>query len=90
MLIIIVNGVYSMDDILTYLESITQPDSLGPEHSVLMQKLCELESSVLKDIPLPSLDMISNARNELFLFECRECFSRGFHLGARLMLALRE
>ena len=42
MLIIIVNGVYSMDDILTYLESITQPDSLGPEHSVLMQKLCEL------------------------------------------------
>ena len=76
-----------MDDILTYLEQVTQPDKMGPEHAALMHALCDLQSSILKDIPLSSLDALSDARSQVSLFECRECFSRGFRLGVRLILA---
>ena len=79
-----------MEDILAYLESITQPDSMGPKHTALMETLCALQSSILKDVPLPSLDELSNAWNKVQLFECQECFSRGFRLGVRLILAAWE
>ncbi len=62
-------------------------DDMGPEHFALMQKLCDLESSILKDIPLGSLDMLSHAWSEILLFDGRECFSRGFRLGVQLTLA---
>lgn len=90
MLIIIVNGVYSMDDILTYLESITQPDSLGPEHSRLMQKAIALEVPVHEALSLDYLDKLTEAQTDILRFECRECFSRGFRLGVQLILAAMD
>jgi len=79
-----------LDDILHYLEDITQPDSLGPEHTRLLQKIIDLEEPLRTCIPLSGWDRISEAHSELLLFECRESFSRGFRLGVRLMLAALE
>ncbi len=79
-----------MDDILTYLEDITQPDSLGPEHAALTKKVCELEKALLAAIPLSYLDALTEAQSEVLRFERRECFSRGFRLGIRLTLSALE
>lgn len=76
-----------MDDILTYLESITQPDSMGPEHSELMKKAIALEGPIQKALSPDYLDKLSDAQSDILRFECRECFSRGFRLGVRLTLA---
>lgn len=75
-----------MDDILAYLERITQPDDLGQEHSVLMQRVIELEQPILDALSLEYLDRLTEAQSEVLLQERQECFSRGFRLGAQLML----
>lgn len=79
-----------MDDILAYLESITQPDSVEPEYSRLLKKAIALEAPIQEAFSLGYLDKLSEARNDILLFECRESFARGFRLGARLMLAALE
>jgi len=76
-----------LDDILHYLESVTQPESMGPEFSRLMQQVIELEEPIQKVLSLDFLDAFSEAEGELMRFERRECFSRGFRLGVQLMLA---
>lgn len=78
-----------MNDILTYLESITQPDSMGPEYSKLLQKVSDLEVPVQKALSLEYLDALSEAQGDVLRLERRECFSRGFRLGVQLMLAAR-
>lgn len=79
-----------MDDILNYLESITQPDDMGPEHSRLLKKAIALETPIQEVFSLDYLDKLTDAQNDILRFECRECFSRGFRLGVQLMLAALE
>ena len=76
-----------MDNILHYLELITQPDHLGPEHSALMQQVIQLEKPIQDVFSLDYLDALSQAQSDVLRHERRECFSRGFRLGARLILA---
>ena len=76
-----------MNDVLTYLESITQPGSLGPEHSELLKKSIALEAPIQEAFSLDYLDKLSGAQSDILRFERRECFSRGFRLGVRLVLA---
>lgn len=76
-----------MDDILVYLESITQPDDMGPEHSELLQKAIVLEAPIQQAFSLEYLDALSEAHCDILRFERRECFARGFRLGVGLLLA---
>lgn len=79
-----------MDDILAYLESITQPDSMGPEHSALLQKAIALEASIQEALSPEYLDRLSETQCDILRVERRECFSRGFRLGVQLLLAALE
>lgn len=76
-----------MNDILDYLENLTQPDSMGPEHSQLLKKAIATELPLREAFPLEYLDQLSEAQNDILRFECQECFSRGFRLGVQLTLA---
>lgn len=79
-----------MNDILAYLESVTQPDSMGPEYSELLKRASALEAPIQKAFSLEYLDRLSEAQCDILRFERRECFSRGFRLGVRLLLAALE
>lgn len=76
-----------MEKFLDYLEQITQPDSLGPEHSRLLQKSITLETPIQEALSPDYLDKLNEAQNAILRFERRECFSRGFRLGVQLVLA---
>ena len=76
-----------MDDILAHLESVTQPDWMGPEHSRLLKRASALEAPIPEAFPPDYLDKLSESQNEILRFECRECFSQGFRLGVQLTLA---
>lgn len=79
-----------MSDILNYLESVTQPDSMGLEHSKLLEKAIALETPIQETFSLEYLDRLTEAQNDILRFERRECFSRGFRLGVQFILAARE
>ncbi len=79
-----------MDNILDYLESITQPDSMGPEHSQLLKKASALEIPIQEVFSLEYLDQLTEAQCDILRLERRECFSRGFRLVVQLMLAALE
>ena len=76
-----------MADILSYLESITHPDTMGPEHSQLLKNSIALERPILEALSLDYLDKLNEAQNAILRFERQECFSRGFRLGVQLVLA---
>ena len=68
-----------MDNILAYLEKLTYPEDLPQEYFSLIK--CQ-------DPYLDFLDELTYAQSEGIKWERQEAFSRGFRLGARLMLAL--
>lgn len=51
-----------------------------------MQRVIELEQPILDALSLEYLDRLTEAQSEVLLQERQECFSRGFRLGAQLML----
>ena len=77
-----------MDDVLDYLEEVTKPDELGPEYRELLKKLGALDEQFLKATSMELMNQWFFANADITDFERRECFSRGFRLGARLILAL--
>ncbi len=77
-----------MDDILEYLEEATHPEELGPEYRVLLQKMEPAHDALLAVSSIELMDQWFDANAEISVFECQEAFSRGFRLGARLILAL--
>ena len=76
-----------MDEILSYLEQITQPDSLGPEYRELTKKLHPFCETLQEATSWEFLSQCSDAYADVITFERKECFARGFRLGVGLMLA---
>ena len=76
-----------MDDILAYLETISQPQETTPGYRELTRKLSTYEKSIQKAFSLQFLDQLNDIQNDLILLERREGFARGFRLGMRLTLA---
>lgn len=76
-----------MDDILDYLEEVTKPDELGPEYRKLLEKLSPLDDQFLKATSIELMDQWFFANADIAEFERKESFSRGFRLGAQIILA---
>lgn len=76
-----------MNDILAYLESITQPDEMGPEYRELLEKQAPFEDAFLNATSWDFMNQWYDASSDVVGFERQECFSRGFRLGVRLTLA---
>ena len=76
-----------MDDILDYLEEVTQPDELGPKYQELLKKLGPLDEQFLKATSMELMDQWFFANADITEFERQECFARGFRLGIQLILA---
>lgn len=79
-----------MDDILEYLEEVTQPEDLGSEYLALTRKLSPFNDAFQAATSLEFMDQWFHANADVLTFERQECFSRGFRLGAQLILALSE
>ncbi len=79
-----------MDDILEYLEEVTHPEELGPEYHSLLKKLSPLNDILQTATSRELMDQWFFANADIAAFECQSAFSRGFRLGARLILALSE
>ena len=79
-----------MDDILAYLEDITQPESVPPEYFAILKGTDPFTKIIQEKLSLCFLDGLTNAQTEVIKWERQECFARGFRLGARLILALAE
>lgn len=77
-----------MDDILSYLEDLTQPDRLPEEYFSLLHATDPYTSVIQDKLSLEFLDGLDDTQSELVKWERREGFSRGFRLGAQLMLSL--
>lgn len=77
-----------MLDILDYLEELTQPDATPPEYSELLKELGSFTKTVQEHLSLEFLDDLGRAQVQITQWECREAFSRGFRLGAQIILAL--
>ena len=77
-----------MDDILTYLEDLTYPDSLPPEYFALLKAQDPYLDTIQKQLSLRFLDDFTDAQCESIRWLRQEAFSRGFRLGAQLILAL--
>lgn len=77
-----------MDDIFAYLEEITRPESFGPGYMDLLQKLGPLIEIFQAATSIELMDQWFFANADITTFECQEAFSRGFRLGAQLMLSL--
>lgn len=76
-----------MDDILAYLEDLTQPDPWPPEYFALLDKTAPYTHAIQERFSLSFLDALTEAQCEVTKWERLECFSRGFRLGVQLMLA---
>lgn len=77
-----------MSDLLDYLEELTRPDTPPPEYFEVLRKIIPFTKTIPEQISLDFLDGFSLAQVQITQWECREAFSRGFRLGARLILAL--
>ncbi len=77
-----------MDNILDDLEELTQPDSSSPEYRALQEEMVTLEAVLQKQISPEVMEQLGDIRGRLTDLECRECFRRGFRLGAAVMLAV--
>ena len=79
-----------MDDILDYLEELTHPSDWPPAYFELIKALGPLTDKVVEALSLEFLDQLDYAQSEVLNFHCQEAFSRGFRLGAQIILALAE
>lgn len=76
-----------MDDILAYLENLTQPDTMPPEYFDILKGTDPFTEVIQKRLSLQFLDGLTDAQNEVARWERREAFARGVRLGVGLMLA---
>ena len=79
-----------MDNILTYLENLTYPENLPDEYFELLKMQNPYLKTIQEQLSLNFLDGFYDTQSEGIKWERREAFSRGFRLGARLILALAE
>lgn len=77
-----------MDDILAYLEKLTQENIPSPEYHDLLRKMDPLTDRIKETLSLEFLDKLNYVQADILNLECGEAFSRGFRLGARIILAL--
>lgn len=77
-----------MDNILDYLEDLTQPDSSSPEYRALQEEMVTLETALQEQTSPEAIEQLENIRGRLADLECRESFRRGFRLGAAVMLSV--
>ena len=77
-----------MDDILAYLEELTHPETRPPAYFELAKAMDPLTDQIRDALSLEFLDRLNYAQADIDNFLCQEAFSRGFRLGARLILAL--
>ena len=77
-----------MDDILSFLESLTQPDQLPKEYFSLLDAMGPYTTVIHQTLSMEFLDELNEAQSEVLEWERQECFARGFRLGAKLMLAV--
>ena len=76
-----------MDDILSFLEETTHPESRGPEYRKLCQDEMVFVNKLQAAFSVRFLDDFFTVQAELEELVCREAFSRGFRLGVQLTLA---
>ena len=79
-----------MNDILSHLEKIAYPEELPSEYFELLKKQDPYLKTIQEQLSLDFLDGFYDTQSEGIKWERREAFSRGFRLGARLILALAE
>ena len=79
-----------MNDILYYLENLTYPESLPQEYFELIKRQDPYLKTIQEKLSLHFLDAFTEVQCEEIKWQRREAFSRGFRLGARLILALAE
>lgn len=77
-----------MDDILAYLEKLTHPETRSPVYFELAKVMGPLTDQIRDALSLEFLDRLNYAQADIDNFLCQECFSRGFRLGAQIILAL--
>ena len=77
-----------MDNILAYLEKLTYPEDLPQEYFSLIKCQDPYLKIIQEQLSLDFMDELTYAQSEGIKWERQEAFSRGFRLGARLMLAL--
>ena len=79
-----------MDDVLSCLEDLTYPETLPPEYFALTKLQDPYLDAIQEKLSLRFLDDFTDAQCEDIKWQRREAFSRGFRLGAQLILALAE
>ena len=79
-----------MDDILSYLEKLTYPEDISPEYFEVFKRVEPFLKMIQEQISLDFVDGFHYAQCDVIKWERQEAFSRGFRLGARLILALAE
>ena len=79
-----------MNEILAYLEQLTYPEELTSEYREIEKKLDPFYNAIREQLSLKFLDNFHYTQSDAIKWERQEAFSRGFRLGARLILALSE
>lgn len=81
-------GVIAMEHFLTWLEDLTYPESLPPEYFEITKCQSPYLNAIQEQFSLDFLDDFVRVQSEETNWLRREAFSRGFRLGAKLILAL--
>ena len=79
-----------MSDILSYLEKLTYPENLPQEYFEAVKCQDPYLKIIQEQLSMDFLDGFTYAQGEGIKWERREAFSRGFRLGAQIILALAE
>ena len=79
-----------MQDLLSYLENLTYPEDLPPEYFKATKCQEPYLNAIQKRLSMDFLDGFINSQCEEVHWTRREAFSRGFRLGAQIILALAE
>ena len=77
-----------MNEILAYLEQLTYPEELSAEYREIEKKLDPFYNAIREQFSLKFLDDFHYTQSDAIKWERQEAFSRGFRLGAKLILAL--
>lgn len=79
-----------MQDLLSYLENLTYPETLPPEYFDAMKDQEPYLNEIQEKLSMGFLDAFMASQCEEVDWTRREAFSRGFRLGARLILEALE
>ena len=79
-----------MQDLLSYLENLTYPETLPPEYFESVKYQEPYLNAIEERLSMGFLDDFIDSQCEEIYWIRREAFSRGFRLGAQIILALAE